>query len=214
MPSSETQSSLHEVLKDRLAAKGWNAEHLAKLSGLPESVINALLSGEAKRMPAAPYLQGYLNRIAPLLDLEARALFEAYRDEGAFKSAGPKDELPKNRYALGTGRRERALILGAAVLVILAYLGWRGVNLLRQPTLIMLYPAEETVIVAAPTIIVEGVADARDIVRVGGEEAPVAQDGRFRKEYALDPGVNIIEVISTRFLGKEARATRQVIYRP
>ncbi len=214
MPIEGTQSALHEVLSDRLAAKGWNLEHLAKLSGLPESVLGALLSGDAKRMPSAPYLQGYLNRIAPLLELDSRALFEAYRTKDAFKSSGPRDELPKNRFALGSGRRERALLIGAAALIVFAYLGWRGVSILRQPTLIVRYPAEETILVSSPTIVIEGVADARDVVRVGGEEAPVSRDGGFRKEYALDPGVNVIEIVSTRFLGKEARVVRQVIYRP
>src|SRR3989338_2225291 len=100
MPSEVPTSALHEMLADRLAAKGWSVEHLAKLSGLPESALASLLSGDPRRMPSAPYLHGYCARIAPLLDIDAAALLEAYRADEAVRRSGPRDELPKNRYAL------------------------------------------------------------------------------------------------------------------
>ena len=214
MPSEIHTSALHEAIADRLAAKGWNVEHLAKLSGLPASVIAALVSGDQKRTPSAPYLRGYLERIAPLLELDAPALWSLYHAHDFIRSAGARDALPKNRYALGYGARRWWLAAVCAAALLFVYFGWRGLGLLRQPALTITNPGDEITAVSSPTIILEGFSNPRDRVTIDGEEAFVAPDGRFQKEYALDPGMNVIEIATRRFLGKETRIMRQVIYQP
>ena len=39
-------------------------------------------------------------------------------------------------------------------------------------------------------------------------------DGKFLKDYNLQPGTNEIEIKAKRFLGKEIKVVREIIYQP
>ena len=56
------------------------------------------------------------------------------------------------------------------------------------------------------------VSDFFDKLTINNEEIPVEKNGEFKKEYQLQSGVNKIEFKVKRFLGKEIKVEREIIY--
>jgi len=61
---------------------------------------------------------------------------------------------------------------------------------------------------------VTGKIKASDRLTVNGEVVYPADDGSFEKDVLLDRGPNTIKLDVKRFLGRETKLTKQVIYQP
>jgi len=73
-------------------------------------------------------------------------------------------------------------------------------------------PASEGSTVAQETILLQGRTDPAYVVTVNGSEAYVGKDGLFQKEIRLQEGINSVEFVVRKFLGKEARIVRNIVY--
>ena len=49
---------------------------------------------------------------------------------------------------------------------------------------------------------------------INGNEIFIEDGGKFSKDYNLQPGINEIEIKAKRFLGKEIKVVKEVIYQP
>lgn len=205
--------SFHEFLKEQIADKGFSVKKIALETGIAERHLQALLDADVKRLPSAPYIRGYLVKIAKLLDLNSNALWNIYQEEHLISTSGAADTLPGNRYALRAIPRSLA---AAAVLLLLAalYLGTNAGRLFGKPRLEIYSPPTVTALTNLSPFALAGAINPADRLLIGGEEVVVESNGAFRKEYALEPGVNQIEFSVRRFLGKEIRIVRRIIYAP
>lgn len=205
------EKSLQEVLKEQLAIKGFNVERLTKITGIPERYLEGLISGDYNKLPATPYVRGYLMAIAPLLDLDAQKLWEEYKKEEWLKSSGASDKLPTNRFAIKSISKKT--ILTAAFGILLAiYLGWNIGHLLGKPKLEILNPSSQVITITEPIIKLVGYINPADKLLINNEEVIVDSNGLFTKNYNLQAGLNTFEFLAKRFLGKETTVVKQVIY--
>lgn len=207
------QKNLSEILLEQLRNKNWEVEKLSSLTFVPDRYVNALMEGDFKKLPAAPYIRGYLIKIAPFLDLDAKVLWEAYKREQDIKSSGAEDRLPSNRFAIKPVNKKMIMTIMSGVFVA-AYLFWNVGHLLGQPKLEVVYPLSQTAIVSQQTINLLGYINPIDKLFINNEEIIVRKDGSFEKDYNLDLGLNRIEFSVKRFLGKETKAVKQIIYQP
>lgn len=193
--------------------KGLSPERMRQLTGITERYILAFTEGSKEKLPAAPYVRGYLMRIAGILDLNGQELWEAYKNELLINSSGPLDRLPENRFALK--KLSKKWLAGATVAVLLiVYLAINANRFLGRPEITITSPAPETLVTTASALNLVGQINPTDKLMISGEEVQIDDNGRFEKNYELEPGLNRIEFLVKRFLGKEAKVIKQVIYQP
>lgn len=207
------QKQFHELLKEYLDLKGVSMTRLSEASGVPERYLEALLGGDYTRLPARPYVYGYLKKIGPLINVDGEELWRLYERERTPRSSGAADRMPSNRFALK--KIKRGWLAGALVLAaLLIYLGLRIDTIVGKPSLVIENPPLGELVVTEGSFLIRGVVSRDDMLTLNGEKILVDRDGRFEKEVSLDPGLNVLTFSARRPLGSERTVVRRVIYQP
>lgn len=207
------QKSLKEIILERIDAKGLNLEKVCILTGVPKHYLENVFAGDWHKLPAAPYTHGYFKKLEMALDYPLGELWELYKDEAEVHSSGAGDKLPENRFAIK--KTNRVWIWPVVVAGIAAvYLAINATRLVGIPPLDIQSPLSATIISQLPNFELTGIIDPRDKVFVNNEEVFVDKEGRFQENYNLQPGLNTFEILAKRFLGRETKVVKQIIYQP
>ncbi len=207
-------TSLKDLLREHLELKGLTPKKAAELTGVPERYIEALLTGNDKFLPPAAYVHGYLTKLALILNFDKDSMWRLYQKEAvALQRSGPSDRLPSNRFAVHY-LNKKWLLAGLIIILIIAYLIPNVFSLFLAPEIELTNPAGETLNTFQPRIILTGRTDPSYTLTINGEEVYVKEDGNFEKEYQLQFGLNTIEFSVKKFLGKENKVVRQIMYQP
>ena len=204
-------ASLKDLLREHVELKGLTAKKIADMTGIPERYIVALLEGTDEYLPPAPYVHGYITKLSEVLNFEKENMWRLYQKESLLRSAGALDRLPMNRFATKPIRRAW-IVSGVIALAALIYLGSNIVNIMTPPELTVTVPAQENTTVAQPTIILAGTTNPAYTLSINGSEVYIDKDGSFKKEFQLQEGLNASEFVAKKFLGKETRVVRHIIY--
>lgn len=204
---------LKDILREQMQAKGVTFERLKIQTGIVERYLTAFLEGNNNKLPATPYVRGYLLTIANILELNGAELWETYKESFATKKSGSTDHLPHNRFAIKTVSRN--WIATAAVMALLIFYVILNIDsFLSGPKIKITSPSGQTLITANSTVHLIGLVDPGAKLMIGNEEVIVDAEGRFQKNYTLQFGLNSIEFSAKKILGRETKITRQVIYQP
>lgn len=209
----EPQKDIKTLLNETLELKNLNLERLSQITGVPERYLWAIQNLELDKLPPAPYVHGYIEKISKALNLHHSELWDLYKKELEYKSAGARDTLPANRFAIKHLPLKSYLFiaLGAMVLILgIINLG----RLLGKPDLVVTNPGAPIIAVSENTITLAGQLKQRDKLLINGQEVFVNSDNTFSQEYSLQPGPNVIEFKAKRLLGREKIITRQILYQP
>lgn len=206
-------AALKDLLKEHMELKGLSVKKVSESTGIPERYLEALVEGKNNNLPPAPYVRGYINKLAHILDFDKETIWRLYKEQAPLQSSGAWDKLPSNRFAIQSINKKWLIIgLGATFLVL--YLITNVYQILRNPNLEVTDPVVESSISETSSIILKGNVDSSNTLTINGEEVFVDKDGHFIKEQILQPGLNTIEFMVKKFLGKEYKVIRQVIYQP
>ena len=208
------EKGLSETLKDQAEAHNMSASKIAEASGVPERYIAALTRGELSSLPPAPYIRGYLLKMASVLGGDGNEWWLKYKKEIATQSSGPLDRLPINRFAIQSVAKKWVIVTLSAA-AFLGLLVFRLPDIIGQPMLQLgSFEEERAYEVASPLLILGGSIKPGDKLTVNGEATYVNPDGSFEKEVLLQKGLNTVELKVARFLGKEKKILRQFIFAP
>ncbi len=208
--ANEPHHDLKTLLGEALELRNVDHEKLAQLTGISERYIWAIQNVELEKLPPAPYVRGYLKKIAEVLHLNHDEIWDLYRKELAHKTSGRYDTLPENRFAIR--RISRTQIFWGAVGVFLAlYLLVNIGNLIGTPNLRITNPAQPIATTTDSHIVVTGTLDRQDKLTINGTEVFIDANSVFSQDVPLQPGLNDITFIAQRFLGRNISMTRQVI---
>ena len=95
------RKNLINLILEALKLKGMNLEKLSQLSGVSERSLALLLEEQFDKLPPAPYVHGYLVKIAETLNLDGRELWREYlKNNEEIRRSGKEDILPLNRFAI------------------------------------------------------------------------------------------------------------------
>jgi cytoskeletal protein RodZ len=209
----EPHKDLKTLLNEALELKNVNHEKLAQITGIPERYIWAIQNIDTEKLPAAPYVRGYIKKISEILHLNHDELWEMYKRELTHKQSGAHDKLPENRFAIQHLSKSTVALIAAGILLAM-YLFINMDRLIGAPELFITNPADLIAATTESTIQLAGVAEQRDKLTINGEEIFINPDGTFSKNYYLQPGLNTIEFKAKRLLGKETTEIRKVLYQP
>ena len=202
-----------DFLKEQMESKNFTVAKISDHTGISERHIQALLLGETEKLPSTPYVRGYLSKIANVLELNSNVLWKIYVQEFSTPSSGPLDHLPLNRYAIRPVNKVWLTVGILAVLLFFYFLA-NTPHLFGEPTLKLQSPAAETTTTNFDTIPLTGAISPSDKLLIDNQEVVPNASGQFTTTYHLQPGLNQIEFTVKRFLGKELKVERKVIYQP
>jgi cytoskeletal protein RodZ len=205
---------LKEIIKEEMRSKGLNAQKLSELTGISPRYLKALLENNFSQLPSAPYVKGYLDNIAKVLDIDPEPLWREYRKESEIKSSGAQDTLPINRYA-SKSFNKTALVVTMVVLIALAFLLPKISNFLGRPSIEITSPASDQFHAAQDTFILGGkIENPQDKLTINFSEVVVNPDGTFEQQVTLnEPGCrNNYDFTVKRFLGLSTTIRRTICY--
>lgn len=208
-PENKNFSSL---LIEALRTKGISLEKLSQVTGVSERFLTALIGEEFDKLPAVPYVHGYLMRIAEALGLDGDTLWRDYvKQVPALKRSGKQDALPGNRFARGrvNGRLIAGIILA---FLFFGYFGVRIFSAIQPPALTLLNFSPDTTRVTAALFTVAGRVEFDARLTVNGEAVYPEGNGDFKKSITLTPGFNTVTIAVKKLLGKEHVTTRSIFY--
>jgi cytoskeletal protein RodZ len=217
MNDSEEIKKLRQIIAEAMERRGLNLESLADLADIPSRYVGAFLDEDFSRLPAAPYIKGYLVKIAEVLKIDPDSVWEIYKKETSsqeMKTSGAYDKLPINRFAARSPKKAAVWwIIGAVVVIGILAFALRG--FFGTPELQVINPSVNNFLAVSPSMKISGkISNSRDKLTVNNEEIFVSEDGFFEKNFSLQPGVNTMEFKVKRFLGEEIKLIRQVVYQP
>lgn len=201
---------LSETLIEAMKVKGLTTPKLAEATGVAERIIELLLTERFEELPAAPYVRGYLMKIAETLGTDGEMLWDAYgKYHREIRRAGQMDVLPANRFALP--RVSRKFLLGGVVaLVIIGFVVSRF--FFGRQTFVFEVNIPEALVVATSTYILEGNVRAGDQLTVNGVTITLQSDGTFTHEWNLVDGFNTLRFSVIRPLEGEREFVKQIFY--
>lgn len=205
---------LKEIIKEEMRSKGLNTQKLSELTGITPKYLKALLENDFSQMPPAPYVRGYLDNIAKVLEIDSEPLWQEYKKESEIKRSGAKDTLPINRFAPKSFNKT-ALIITIVILIILAFLLPKISSFLGRPSIEITSPLSDQFQTAQDIFTLSGKIDnPQDKLTINSSEVIVNSDGTFQQQVVLnEPGChNDYDFIVKRFLGLSTAVKRTICY--
>lgn len=202
---------LKEIIAEALSQQNFSVKKLVETTNIPENYIKLFLDGQLHKLPPAPYVRGYLTKIAQVLGLDKDELWQVYKNEVKTYSSGPLDRLPSNRFVIKSGGK-KILFFGVLGLMVVSYLIWNANQLIGVPYLQINNPSENTTIVSYPVFMIDGKTDVSNKLTINNEQIYIDKDGQFKKKYDLQSGLNNFEIVAKKFLGREMKIIKKIIY--
>ncbi|MDD5430692.1 MAG: helix-turn-helix domain-containing protein [Candidatus Pacebacteria bacterium] len=203
--------NLKEFFEEMFENSGMNCEKLSQLSGVPPHYIHALRNMEPEKLPAAPYVKGYIKRIADVMSFDPEELWLLYKNDMLHKTSGGFDKLPANRFAIKK-LNKTFLAVSIIIVIVAVYFVLNYKNLFGQARLDITSPAETMITIAEPKIELAGKINPKDKLTVNGTEIITDSAGNFKTDYNLQLGMNTVEFKVKKLLGQEKIETYQIIY--
>ena len=195
----------------KLKEHGFTVKKLADATGIPLIHLEHISRGEFARLPAAPYVRGYLVKLAPVLAIDAQQWWHHLERE--VRVSGEHDAMPRNRFARQS--RSRLVWAGLITLIVIIYFSVRFSSIFGRPQLIVSSPTENELSVSSQEFTVQGTVANADTVTINDEPVEVAQNGTWHKTFQLQSaGLNSFQIKATKFLGGASIIEKRVFYEP
>ncbi|MDI6820571.1 MAG: helix-turn-helix domain-containing protein [Patescibacteria group bacterium] len=204
--------NLSAILVEALRTKSLTIEKLSSMTGISERFLNLLLEENFKKLPAAPYVHGYIIKIADVLNMNGEKLWQEYlKDHNSINRSGKKDKLPQNRF-VNKSFNKKTVIVVLIIVLILLYVIIRLPSILGKPPLTLANIANNA-IVTNPEYQITGKINPSDKLTINNGIVFADPEGNFQKTIKLDPGFNTFEFKVKNILGRETALTKQVFYK-
>ncbi len=210
MPTSDKNNP--SFFSDLLRVKGVTIEKLAQTTGISERFLELLFSEQYDKLPAAPYIHGYILKIAEVLGMDGEELWREYqRHTHTIRRSGEHDRLPQNRFS-PVRANKKMIVFGVIAFVILIYIAFRIPSFLGKPSLSL--DMENNTVVSTSTFVISGSTSPKNTLTINNETVYPDTKGNFSKNVELSPGFNTFTFTVKRLLGGEETTVRQVFYKP
>ena len=206
-----TNIEFSQLLQEKIKERGYTLKQLAEATGVSPAHLENLSHGRFEKLPPAPYLHGYLEKIGQALGFDPEPWWQEMKRHEDLRQSGQKDRLPDSLFFK---KPERSWIFGAGIVVlVIFYAGFRFSAILGRPLLTVYDPSDATTETGVERFAVRGVVQNGDVY-INNEAVTPQKDGSWEKEVLLESGLNTIEIRAKKLLGRENVVVRQIIFSP
>lgn len=201
-----------EILQAARREKDISIEELARKTKIQERFLLALESMDTKRLPAAPFVRGFIRTAAAELDLEPDGMIAIFRRDFGVDQLG---QVMSRTIVADEGRRfswtPRQTVIAAVAFVILvfgAYLAFQLKLLVSAPSLVLTDPGDQAVV--GENVLVEGRTDPAATIAINGQEIKKNRNGVFSQVIQLPEGMQKVTITAIGQNGKTTYEERTV----
>lgn len=211
MPTNSEEKTVAAVLLDAMKVQGMTFEKLVQTTGISDRFLALLLEENFEKLPASPYLHGYILKIGEALRFDGERLWQEYfKNSNGMRRSGAADTLPGKRPEVRARSRKVIAIGIAIIVVVLGYVAYRIQQSLGEPALATNITNDMRV--TAAEFDVKGTIDPRDRIILNGAQLYPDTKGNFEKKVELQPGFNTLAFTVKKFLGSEYTINKQIFY--
>jgi len=212
------EPTLGQKLKDARVIKHLSLEEAEAQSKIRLRHLAAIEEGYYHELPPDVFAVGFVRRYAKLLGLNPDAAAALFRRERAasklsrrkIPSFAPAKLFQRPRLVISS-RALLSLAAGLVVLLLFGYIWYQVRQFAAAPTLSITSPAQDSV-VSEGLVTVSGTTNPAATLFINLEAIPLDEQGVFRQDVRLTPGVNTIEVKAVNRLRKETTEVIHVLY--
>jgi cytoskeleton protein RodZ len=203
-----------QILQEERQARGLTLQEVSETTKIKLQHLKALEKNQFDRLPASPFVKGFIRSYARVLDLDVKPLLALLRRDykedqfGRFLSREFMRPVMKKQ---NFWRPVTFVVIGAATvfLMLLAYVGWQWYSLNRPPELEIFTPEDNQFVSAQ--IEVAGRTQPEAMVMVNAQPVALQPDGSFRTEVFLPKeGITTLTVEAIDQRGKSSLKQRTV----
>jgi len=208
-----------ETVGDQLArareSKKMSLEALSKKLLIKRDYLEALESGQYHLLPKGVYARNFLREYGRFLGLDYRELLRQFSEESSPNKESKKGiferQVVTKKQLVSMPALIRNSIIGAIVLICIAYLVILLNNIFEPPKLVIETPPDN-ITVRDRILLVKGKTDPETDVTINGQKVQVGSDGAFNKELFLENGLNTITIKAKKKYSQEADSTRYILF--
>jgi len=202
-----------EVLIEAIKAKGITIEKLSELTGVSINIIENLLNNNYKKLPAKPYLHGYLLKISEVLNLDGRKIWKEYSKQinngSEIKIKETKNILSQQSHFLTLSKSGLVIIfLIFLILIIILRLPY----ILGKPQINLENFSEDLITTSSQNFTLKGKLINGDQLLINGTPITFNKDYSFEQNIVLHPGLNVIQLQASKILGQKTEIKKQIYY--
>ncbi|HCM37971.1 MAG: hypothetical protein UV61_C0006G0107 [Candidatus Gottesmanbacteria bacterium GW2011_GWB1_43_11] len=205
-----------QLLKEDRLKKGFTLEQVEKATKIRAKFITAIETDNYQKLPAAPYIQGFIKNYSEFLGLSSPTILALFRRQFIERKRQnqPQIEEPLTKSAWQLTPNKVIFVL--VVILVLGLLGYfyNQYQALHRPPPLTLENPKADIVVHEEILPVFGRTDPDATVSINQEPILVKSDGRFYKDIPLTLGSNTLVIESTSRIGEKTTLIRRVTRAP
>lgn len=212
---SNSSDLIGDELKKKRLEKNVGLEEVAKNIKIKKEYLEAIETGEFKKLPRGVYGKNFIQEYAIYLGINPKLIIDLYESEFTKKDKKYTNSLfvkkvSKTHHFLTIPRIIKNVIIISVVVVCVAYLGYYINNIITPPELVLLNPQEDMT-VEVHNILIKGKTSSEAEVVINEEIVLIDNEGNFEKNINLKSGLNVVSVTSQKKYSKKRIIKRNII---
>jgi len=179
-----------------------------------KSFLKAFEESNYAALPDPVYAKNYLKIYVRALGGDVNYFLDQYEEECGTCDFMKNARLPRRRARafqfLVASRYVKVLAVLAVAIAITSYVGYQVRAIVAPPDLLVYQPSDGS-LTGDALITVTGHAEDGAAVKVNGVDVLLSVDGSFEIDIALERGLNVIEIESTKRYSRPAMEYRRVV---
>jgi len=206
--------SLGGKLKAIRTSAGLTLGEMAAKTKIRKNVLHAFETGQYAKLPDPIYARNFLKVYVNSLGGDVAYFLEQFEAECGTCDFTKNARLPRARaHALQFLVASRFVQVFALCLIGIAIVGYLGIQVraIVSPPELVVFAPQDGIQTQEARITVTGQAQEGARVNVNGVDVLLSQDGTFEIHVALERGLNVIAIESSKRYSKPATEYRRVV---
>jgi len=204
-----------EILEETRREQNISLEEASNLTRINKTYLAALESGDYASLPQGVYLEKFIETYADFLNIDFKSLKKILIKEIQINqiSAKKKSIFVKkisSRHLIVLPKLIKIFTAFAAIVILMAYLGFEINNIFSPPSLEIFSPIDNLV-TTDHNIEVTGQTQKEVKIKINDQEIQSDKAGYFKEFVSLKSGLNIIKISAAKKRSKENIIYRRVI---
>lgn len=206
--------SLGEKLKTIRRCADLTLSEVSAKTKIRKTYLKAFEHGDFSKLPDPVYARNFLKVYVKTLGGDVGYFLKQFEEECGSCDFTKNARLPRQRARafqfLVASRFVKVFVVALVTLGIVGYLGYQIRSILAPPTLIV-YEPNDGIMTQEALITVTGLSEEGASVKINGVDVLLSQNGTFELPVALERGLNVISIESTKRYSRPAMEYRRVV---